>query len=46
MFVDKETKALAELLAVKLRGMTGNDELHGMQVQWLFEVAELLDQLS
>lgn len=46
MFVDEETKSLAELLATKLRGMTGNEELHGMQIQWLSDVAELLDQLS
>ena len=46
MFVDKETKALADLLAMKMRGMTGNEELHGMQIQWLSDVAELLDQLS
>jgi hypothetical protein len=46
MFVDEETKSLAELLAMKLRGMTGNEELHGMQIQWLSDVAELLDQLS
>lgn len=46
MFVDKETKALAELLATKLRAKTGDEELHGMQIQWLSDVAELLDQLS
>ena len=46
MFVDEETKSLAELLATKLRGMTGNEQLHERQVQWLFDVSELLDQLS
>ena len=46
MFVDKETKSLAELLAIKLRGMTGDEELHPLQIQWLSDVAELLDQLS
>jgi hypothetical protein len=46
MFVDKETKSLAELLATKLRAMTGNEELHPLQIQWLSDVSELLDQLS
>jgi hypothetical protein len=46
MFVDKETKRLAETLAEKLQGMTGNEDLHPSQVQWLFDVSELLGQLS
>lgn len=45
MFVDKETKRLAEALAEKLQGMTGNEDLHSSQVQWLFDVSELLGQL-
>lgn len=45
MFVDKDTKQLAEKLAEKLQGMTGNEELHSTQVQWLFDVSELLGQL-
>jgi len=46
MFVDKETKRLAETLAEKLQGMTGSEDLHPSQVQWLFDVSELLGQLS
>ncbi len=49
MFVDKETKRLAEALAEKLREMAGQENLddsYGFQSRWLNDVAGLLGQLS
>ncbi len=49
MFVDKETKRLAETLAEKLREMAGQENLddsYGFQSRWLNDVAGLLGQLS
>ena len=46
MFVDKETKRLAETLAEKLREMAGDETAHEFTKRWLNDTAELLGQLS
>lgn len=46
MFVDKETRALAEALAEKLREMAGSGDYFQNAQQWLNDVADLLGQLS
>lgn len=46
MFVDKETRELAEALAEKLREMAGGEGVHQFTRQWLNDTAELLGQLS
>ena len=45
MFVDKETKRLAETLAEKLREMAGSGDYFENASQWLNDVADLLGQL-
>lgn len=46
MFVDKETKALAELLALKVKDMSLDDTAHPREAQWLYALGEMLDQLN
>lgn len=46
MFVDRETVAMAESLAERFRAIAGNDEPSGLNADWLFWVAELLDQVK
>jgi len=46
LFVDKATKAQAEALAHKLEVMAMADNCDEHQSNWLFHVAELLDQLT
>lgn len=46
VFVDKATKAQADALANKLRDMASADNCNEHQSNWLFNVAELLEQLT
>jgi len=44
--VDTKTVAMAESLAERFRAIAGGDETNEATASWLFEVAELLDQVK